>query len=232
MEKYNILIMRKYIIEMNPSDIKNFGLDYQQIFEEFDYIEGKKLLKLDFENKRKIVVIDIHLKPGKSLSMSYADGNFRILEIFRSEGIMHTCLVSLNFSQSVFADDKFDKEMIPLFNDIIFDLPFFGNKSKFTFSLLTENQYLDQFFSQLQDYGKIRLISAQKPDQSSENLLDMLTPRQRDAIYLAKELGYYEWPRKVNAEQIAKHMNITKSTLIEHLRKAENSLINQILIGF
>ena len=224
--------MRKYIIEMDPSNINNFGLDYQQIFEEFDYIEGKKLLKLDFENKQKIIVIDIHLKPGKSLSMSYANGNFRILEIFRTEGLMHTCLVSLNFSHSIFATEKFDKEIVPLFDDIIFDLPFSGNRSKFTFSLLTENQYLDQFFSQLQDYGKIKLIGALKPDQSPENLLDMLTPRQRDAIYLAKELGYYEWPRKVNAEKIAKHMNITKSTLIEHLRKAENSLINQILVGY
>ncbi|MFW9826541.1 MAG: hypothetical protein ACFFEY_02860 [Candidatus Thorarchaeota archaeon] len=60
--------MKKYIIEMDPSQIKNFGIDYRQIFEEFDYIEGKKLLKLDFENNRKILVLDIHLKSGK-LSM-------------------------------------------------------------------------------------------------------------------------------------------------------------------
>ena len=224
--------MRKYIIEMNPSDIWNFGLDYQQLFEEFDYIEGKKLLKLDFENKQKIVVIDIHLKQGKSLSKNYADGNFKILEIFHSEANMHTCLVSLNFSQTVFAGDKFNKETLPLYDDIIFDLPFFGNKSKFTFSLITENQYLDQFLNKLQDYGKIRLISAQKPDHSPEELLDMLTPRQRDAIILAKNLGYYEWPRKINAGQIAKHLSISKSTVIEHLRKAENSIITQILIGF
>ncbi len=224
--------MRKYIIEMNPSDIWNFGLDYQQLFEEFDYIEGKKLLKLDFENKQKIVVIDIHLKQGKSLSKNYADGNFKILEIFHSEGNMHTCLVSLNFSQTVFAGDKFNKEILSLYDDIIFDLPFFGNKSKFTFSLITENQYLDQFLNKLQDYGKIRLISAQKPDHSPEELLDMLTPRQRDVIILAKDLGYYEWPRKINAGQIAKHLNISKSTVIEHLRRAENSLITQILIGF
>ncbi|MHA2129429.1 MAG: helix-turn-helix domain-containing protein [Promethearchaeota archaeon] len=224
--------MKKYIIEMDPSQIKNFGLDYIQMFEEFDYIEGKKLLKLDFEKNRKILVLDIHLKPGKRLSREYSEGNFKILEVFQSNRVIHTCLVSLNFSQTVFAADNYNKDMLSLYDDIIFDLPFFGNKSKFTFSLITENQYLDQFFNQLQKYGKIKLISVQKPNQSSEDLLEGLTPRQRDAILLAKELGYYEWPRKMNATQIAKHMNITKSTLVEHLRKAENAIIKQILIGF
>lgn len=223
--------MKKYIIEVDPSQIKNFGLDYQKIFEEFDYIEGKKLLKLDFENNRKFLVLDIHLKPKKQLMSSYADGNFKILEVFHSERVIHTCLVSLNFSQTIFAKDIHNKEMFSLFDDIIFDLPFFGNKSKFTFSLITENKYLDPFFTQLQKYGKIKLISVQKPDQSSEDLLDGLTPRQRDAILLAKELGYYEWPRKMNAGQIAEYMNITKSTFVEHLRKAENAIIKQILMG-
>ncbi|MFW9880294.1 MAG: helix-turn-helix domain-containing protein [Candidatus Thorarchaeota archaeon] len=225
------IIMKKYIIEMDPSQIKSFGLDYQQIFEEFDYIEGKKLLKLDFENSRKFLVLDIHLKPGKRLMSSYIDGNFKILDVFRSERVIHTCLVSLNFSETVFGGINYNRDMFSLFDDIIFDLPFFGNNSKFTFSLITENQYFDSFFTQLQKYGKIKLISVQKPNQSSDYLLDSLTPRQRDAIFLAKELGYYEWPRKMNAGQIAEYMNITKSTLVEHLRKAENALIKQILIG-
>ncbi|KKN12785.1 hypothetical protein LCGC14_1013030 [marine sediment metagenome] len=177
-------------------------------------------------------MVDIHLKTGKRLSRRYPEENFKILEVFRSDRVIHTCLVSLNFSQTVFAADNYNKDMLSLFDDIIFDLPFFGNKSKFTFSLITENQYLHQFFDQLQNYGKIKLVSVQKPNQSSEYLLDDLTPRQRDAILLAKELGYYEWPRKMNAGQIAKHMNITKSTLVEHLHKAENVIINQLLIGF
>ena len=216
---------------MDPSKIKNFGLDYQQIFQEFDYMEGKKLLKLDFDNKRKIIVVDIHLRPNKQLSTTYADGNLKILEVFHSKGVVHTCLVSLNFSHTAFADISQNKEFQSLFNDIIFDLPFFGNKTKFTFSLMTENQFLDKFLNQLQKYGKLKLVSVQKLNQTSEELLDVLTPRQRDAILLAKELGYYEWPRKMNATQIAERLNITKSTLVEHLRKAENALIKQILIG-
>lgn len=108
---------------------------------------------------------------------------------------------------------------------------FFGDKSKITFSLITDNLYFDQFISQLHKYGTIRLVSVQKPSHTNKDLLDSLTPRQRDAILLANNLGYYEWPRKMNASQLAEHMNITKSTLIEHLRKAENTLMHQILIG-
>ena len=95
--------MKKYIIEMDPSDIKNFNMDYQQIFEDFDYVMGRKLLKLDFKNSRKILVLDIHLKPNKVLSESYADGNFKILEVLQTKRVIHTCLVSLNFSQTPFS---------------------------------------------------------------------------------------------------------------------------------
>lgn len=224
--------MKKYIIEMDPSQIKNFNLDYQQIFEEFDYIKGRKLLKLDFKNNRKILVLDIHLKPNKVLSNSYADGNFKILEVLQAKRVIHTCLVSLNFSQTPFSGNKLNKKTLSLFDDIIFDLPFFGDKSKITFSLISENIHLDRFISQLHKYGTIRLVSVQKPNQSNEDLLDSLTPRQRDAILLAKNHGYYEWLRKMNASQLAEYMNITKSTLVEHLRKAENALMHQILTGF
>ena len=58
---------------------------------------------------------------------------------------------------------------------------------------------------------------------------DVLSPRQREAILLAYEEGYYGWPRDIEAVDLAEQMDIAHSTYLEHLRKAEYKLIQQSL---
>ncbi len=54
---------------------------------------------------------------------------------------------------------------------------------------------------------------------------DTLSARQREAFELARERGYYTWPRDVSATDLAVELDISKATLLEHLRKAEAKLL-------
>jgi predicted DNA binding protein len=54
---------------------------------------------------------------------------------------------------------------------------------------------------------------------------DKLSARQRETFELARERGYYTWPRGVSASDLAAELNVSKSTLLEHLRKAESKLL-------
>lgn len=54
---------------------------------------------------------------------------------------------------------------------------------------------------------------------------DDLSERQREAFELARLRGYYDWPRQVTAGDLAEEMNVSKTTLLEHLRKAEAKLL-------
>jgi predicted DNA binding protein len=54
--------------------------------------------------------------------------------------------------------------------------------------------------------------------------LDALSPRQREVFERACERGYYDWPRAVSATDLAADLGVTKSTVVEHLRKAESRL--------
>lgn len=54
---------------------------------------------------------------------------------------------------------------------------------------------------------------------------DDLSERQREAFELARRRGYYQWPRKVTASELAEEMGVSKTTLLEHLRKAEAKLL-------
>ncbi|HLC47778.1 MAG TPA: helix-turn-helix domain-containing protein [Candidatus Norongarragalinales archaeon] len=57
------------------------------------------------------------------------------------------------------------------------------------------------------------------------NVFEHLSKKQREAIEKAASLGYYEFPRKISAQDIAKKEGVDESTFREHLRKAEMKII-------
>lgn len=59
--------------------------------------------------------------------------------------------------------------------------------------------------------------------------LDVLTDRQRTVVRAAYEAGYYDYPRTVTQEDIAAAVGVTAGTVAEHLRKAEQALIEQAI---
>ncbi|WP_277554318.1 helix-turn-helix domain-containing protein [Halobaculum limi] len=59
-----------------------------------------------------------------------------------------------------------------------------------------------------------------------EQRLDTLTPTQREVFEEARAAGYYEWPRGCSTRELADRIGISKTTLLEHLRKAEAKLLD------
>ncbi|PSP89577.1 bacterio-opsin activator [Halobacteriales archaeon QS_4_69_34] len=63
----------------------------------------------------------------------------------------------------------------------------------------------------------------------SERLFMLLTERQRETLKTAVELGYYRDPREATYEDIAAALGRTAGTVGEHLRKAEVTLMREIV---
>jgi predicted DNA binding protein len=59
--------------------------------------------------------------------------------------------------------------------------------------------------------------------------LGRLTERQRQVLMTAYHLGYYDRPRRINSQQLAKRLNVASSTLVVHRQKAERRLLAAIL---
>lgn len=60
-------------------------------------------------------------------------------------------------------------------------------------------------------------------------LMPDLTEKQKRALDLAIEEGYYETPRKIDLRKLAKIMNISLATYQQHLRAAEEKLIPNLI---
>lgn len=56
-----------------------------------------------------------------------------------------------------------------------------------------------------------------------------LSPRQREALEAAHDLGYYAVPREASHEDVASALNCAPSTAAEHLRKAESTVIDAVV---
>jgi len=61
------------------------------------------------------------------------------------------------------------------------------------------------------------------------SLFGDLTGRQVDAVLRAHRAGYYSSPRSVTTDDLARGLGLSRSTFEEHLRKAENRLINALV---
>jgi hypothetical protein len=66
-------------------------------------------------------------------------------------------------------------------------------------------------------------------DWGTKSQLGTLTTRQREVLITAYRLGYYDVPRQGDSARVAKVLNLGKSTAVEHLRKAEKRLLDQIM---
>ena len=55
-----------------------------------------------------------------------------------------------------------------------------------------------------------------------------LTQRQREALDTAHRMGYFDYPRQSNASEVASRMDISRSTFVEHLSRAQEKLLGDL----
>ena len=103
-----------------------------------------------------------------------------------------------------------------------------GGNRRVTF--LGDSAELKKMFRWLERRGiKFEVLSNSDARTSPESALDGLSGQQRKALVAAYSNGYYEVPRRVNLDALARWQNVKKSTFAEHLLKGENRLISRVL---
>ena len=68
-------------------------------------------------------------------------------------------------------------------------------------------------------------------DDSEDEPMNVLTDSQRRSIELAVDRGYYQVPREVSLQELAREMDISHQALSERLRRAEKRLAEEKRTG-
>ena len=88
----------------------------------------------------------------------------------------------------------------------------------------TVHERLEEVRAEMDADVRVELITA---PSSGTGIFDTddLSERQREVYELARREGYYTWPRETSAGELAERLDVSKATLLEHLRKAESKLL-------
>jgi predicted DNA binding protein len=91
---------------------------------------------------------------------------------------------------------------------------------------------LNQAASALDDVEGVENITCEIThicDYSGQTgLLESLTNRQQEVMEMAHSMGYYDIPRRVSSDDLGDSLELEKSTVLEHLRRAEYNLLRQV----
>lgn len=66
---------------------------------------------------------------------------------------------------------------------------------------------------------------------AADPALDPLTERQAEVVRRARDLGYYESPRRATLTEVAEALDIAKATCSDTLHRAESNLVDEYLAG-
>jgi len=86
----------------------------------------------------------------------------------------------------------------------------------------------DDLKSIVEDFREIGTVTLRKLTRIG-NSESQLTDRQQEVIEAALRGGYFEWPRRIDSEELADRLGISRATCLEHLRKAEEQLLRDAL---
>ncbi|MDG7022622.1 MAG: helix-turn-helix domain-containing protein [Nitrososphaerota archaeon] len=91
---------------------------------------------------------------------------------------------------------------------------------------------IKKLFKLLEKLGvRTRVLSLTDETLDPNSPMTSLTEKQRRILMAAYKSGYYDVPRRADSERLAEALDLDKSTVVEHLRKAEKRLMKQ-MVGF
>ena len=209
--------MRKLIIEFEPNE--NIKEVFKPVFEKVNYYEILETLKIDPEKGTYVDLIEFELKEGLSIHELESIGRNEILNVLKSEGDKHTCLVR-------YQEPEESKAYFKEYDlDLINSTPSIISNEKFTISVIGDQKTLATFIDLIKiNVGTVLDMRFQKAAYQKHDILSVLTDKQKEIIIAANHYGYYDYPRKISSKQLSQKVKISKPTLVQHLRKAEGGL--------
>lgn len=167
-----------------------------------------------------------------------SERTFSVMEIEKSWGDTGQDVVAPgNATREIFVEFDPENSIDEAFvsRGFVYDGPTRIKDGRERWSLVTHNDrrqvkaLLDEVREEMDaDIQVLTITTSDREVVPESPILRQLSDRQREMFLAAREHGYYAWPREVSARELAEMFDITKTTFLEHLRKAESKLLKSI----
>lgn len=218
------MVMRKLVLEIEPNEMIR---DVQgPIFEKVRSYTVLEMLKMDWDEAIKIDLVEFVTQEGVSIQETSTIGPMEVLSVLRSEGSKHICLVK-------YVEPDATKEFTREFDlDVIWTTPMTFSRDRRTFSCIGEQEAILKVVELMKRVGRIENVTMTKAVYERHDLLSVLTDKQRKLVIAAQRHGYYDYPKRISSEKLASMFDINRGTLVEHLRKAEQRIMENLVAGY
>lgn len=113
--------------------------------------------------------------------------------------------------------------------ELVVDTPVeFGADGSLRVSLIGEEDVVRRAIERVPDGVRLELEQLSDYDPELRELSSLLTERQQEILDAAVEVGYYEVPRRATHDDIARSLDLSTTTVGEHLRKIEARLLSEL----
>jgi len=216
--------MRKLTVEIEP--IEALKDRFREIYDKVESIELVEFLRLDVERGMKVAVVDYHMLEGFHIDdiegLDWMDN----LVVLKEEDDVFTCLMKVRIPHEF-------RDMLRNFDlDLIWDAPTVFSEDRMLITVMGEEDQLRELLDLLKQFVEIRSVSFRPASFEPRDVLACLTDKQREIMVAAMKHGYFEYPKRINSEELAHKVGVSKSTVVEHLRKAEGRLMENLLAGY
>ncbi len=198
------------------ADIFDYCRSYGQVIERFEVIS---LFNMAGDMHSEVCKFTIREGiPVDQIQCNYVSN----LIVLQSRGREYTCLVKGTFSDDI---TRFIRTYgSKLEHPIVFE------NDRLTFNMVGNPEDFSTFVRDAAERGwglEILAVTDYIPDVSG--IFDVLTSKQKEILLESYRQGFFDHPRRINAGELAEKMGMHKTTLLEHIHKAEKRLIGHIL---
>jgi len=228
-------MMIKFTILVEPYDeIKEMIKKYLP-FDRIQKLEHIEIMNIDVKSGKKLYVTKTNMKNGYSiedLNFSNKDGlTYKVLDILYKNKNEYIILLKVEEFGKIFQitnpmrDDLFDLN-IKIVTPIVFE------EKKIILTIIGDKKSIDIIVNHYKKIGTVKILHSKKMSFDCNNIMSVLTPKQMEVFLKAFKEGYYDFPRKISAQSLAKNIGKGKATILEHLRKSEKKIFSEIIYDY
>ena len=212
--------MRKIILEMPRRELEQSS--YVPGIEKLEMLQIIHLFK--YTSRRYAGICRVKLRPG-----------YRPRDLVGVAGIRKVQPLSLEKSGAwlVYGEGRPRKEWVELASRSGGYLypPFELTSERWRITFIGSQSQVKKFLLNIDGIGlNYKMASATDARFVASEFLSPLTSKQRDVLSVAYARGFFDTPRKAGVRDLATILKLGKSAVVEHLRRAEKRILDEILL--